>query len=383
MTYKNLVIDGSVSDMTVEGGIITAITPADSSSDSTRPSHLALPSMANMHTHSAMTLLRSAGSGLPLFRWLNEAIFPVEARLTPDDIHRGALQACNEMKASGTSAFNDMYFSIRSTLHAAIETGLCGNIALSVVDNDFENGNVKNFIKDYESLQLASSKHHLSISLAPHAIYTVNGRNLQYAADFAREHDTIFNIHISETRKEREDCIREQGVPPVVYLDRLGIFDKVGSLFVGAHALWLDNDEIAILGSHNATVVHCPCSNLKLGSGYRFLYTELRDAGVNVTLGTDGSASSDDLSLVGAAKFMALLQKGWRNDPSVLPSDELLSVASANGRRALRLPDNSLRPGNVADFALFPLDSDKFWGVNYSMPPAQLYIDLLNRLFFC
>ena len=410
MTYSNIIINGILSDLTVDDGLITDISPVqtrhwDVSNVFVKPNDqsklpcfgmarkrgcgetnltLAIPSLVNMHTHSAMTLLRSAGSGMPLFQWLNEAIFPIEAKLSPNDIYHGALQACNEMANSGTSAFNDMYFSIESTIRAAIETNISGNIALSVTDKDFSDGTVARFVKKFDSLcsRLPSGNPQLSISLAPHAIYTVNGRNLQYAADFAKEHDTLFHIHLSETRKEREDCLREHGVPPVVYLDRLGIFDKVGSRFVGAHALWLDDDEIGILGSHHATVVHCPCSNLKLGSGFRFLYTELRDAGVNVTLGTDGSASSDNLNLVEAAKFMSLLQKGWRNDPAVLPADELFRVASTNGRRALRLPDNSIRPGNIADFFLIPLSLNAFWGVDYSQPPKQLHLDLLNRLFF-
>ncbi|MBQ9587810.1 MAG: amidohydrolase [Bacteroidales bacterium] len=401
MEYENIIIDGVLCKMTVADGIITAIQPIGNLRDEHGTARadglrLALPGLANMHTHSAMTLLRSAGSGLPLHRWLHEAIFPIEAQLTPDDIYHGARQACLEMLQSGTTAFNDMYFSIESTLRAAQETGLGGNIALSVTDPDFENGTVERFVKEYDRnagmttsspTSTATPLTHttnpqLTISLAPHAIYTVSGKHLQYAADFAHDHGTLFHIHLSETQKEREDCLREHGVPPVVYLEQLHIFDRVGSRFIGAHALWLDADEISILGGHGASVVHCPCSNLKLGSGHRFLYSELRDAGVNVTLGTDGSASSDGLNLIEAAKFMALLQKGWRCDPSVLPADELFQVASANGRRALGLPDNTLRQGNVADFFLVNLSRPAFYGVDFSLPPAKLHHDLLNRLFF-
>lgn len=386
MTYSNLLINGILCDLTVTDGIISSIVASPQTPDHVPVSaiRLALPSLANMHTHSAMTLLRSSGSGLPLFRWLNEAIFPIEARLTPDDIYQGDLLAFKEMRNSGTTAFNDMYFSIESTIRAAKEQGMSGNIALSVTDRDFENGTVASFIKGYESLcsQVSSSASSLSISLAPHAIYTVNGTHLQYAADFAREHGTLFHMHLSETQKEREDCLREHGVPPVVYLDRLGIFDRVGNRFIGAHSLWLDADEISILGSHHVSVVHCPCSNLKLGSGFRFLYTELRDAGVNVTLGTDGCASSDNLNLIEAAKFMSLLQKGFRNDPSVLPADEVFNIASQNGRKALGLPDNSLKSGNVADFFMVPLDGPSFQALDFSQPPANLHTDLLNRLIY-
>lgn len=379
-------MDGVLSDITVDSGKIARIEPIGSDYEAQRREKsdeffFALPSLVNMHTHSAMTLLRSAGSGLPLFRWLNEAIFPREAQLTPDDIYRGALDACEEMLQTGTTAFNDMYFSIESTLRAAKETNLQANIALSVTDRDCEDKQL--FAKFLDSIHHRFEESGCTFSIAPHSIYTVSAHNLQMLADFAKEHQTLFHIHLSETQKEREDCLRENGVPPVVYLDRLGIFDKVGSKFIGAHSLWLDPTEIEILGSHHVTVVHCPNSNLKLGSGYRFLYTELRDAGVNVTLGTDGCASSDNLDMVEAMKVMSLLQKGVRNDPSVLPAEEVLKVASNNGRKALGLPDNSIVEDNVADFFLISTNNRVFKNIEYiNSTPTQIHQEFLNRLIY-
>lgn len=379
-------MDGVLSDITVDSGKIARIEPIGSDYEAQRRKKgdeffFALPSLVNMHTHSAMTLLRSAGSGLPLFRWLNEAIFPREAQLTPDDIYRGALDACEEMRQTGTTAFNDMYFSIGSTLRAAKETNLQANIALSVTDRDCEDKQL--FAKFLDSIHHRFEESGCTFSIAPHSIYTVSARNLQMLADFAKEHQALFHIHLSETQKEREDCLRENGVPPVVHLDRLGIFDKVGSKFIGAHSLWLDPTEIEILGNHHVTAVHCPNSNLKLGSGYRFLYTELRDAGVNVTLGTDGCASSDNLDMVEAMKVMSLLQKGVRNDPSVLPADEVLKVASNNGRKALGLPDNSIVEGNVADFFLISTNNRVFKNIEYiNSTPTQIHQEFLNRLIY-
>ena len=379
-------MDGVLSDITVDSGKITRIKPIGPDYEAQRREKgdeffFALPSLVNMHTHSAMTLLRSAGSGLPLFRWLNEAIFPREAQLTPDDIYRGALDACEEMRQTGTTAFNDMYFSIGSTLRAAKETNLQANIALSITDRDCEDKQL--FAKFLNSIHHRFEESGCTFSIAPHSIYTVSAHNLQMLADFAKEHQTLFHIHLSETQKEREDCLRENGVPPVVHLDRLGIFDKVGSKFIGAHSLWLDPTEIEILGSHHVTAVHCPNSNLKLGSGYRFLYTELRDAGVNVTLGTDGCASSDNLDMVEAMKVMSLLQKGVRNDPSVLPAEEVLKVASNNGRKALGLPDNSIVEGNVADFFLISTNNRVFKNIEYiNSTPTQIHQEFLNRLIY-
>ena len=379
-------MDGVLSDITVDSDKIARIEPIGPDYEAQRREKgdeffFALPSLVNMHTHSAMTLLRSAGSGLPLFRWLNEAIFPREAQLTPDDIYRGALDACEEMRQTGTTAFNDMYFNIGSTLRAAKETNLQANIALSVTDRDCEDKQL--FAKFLDSIHHRFEESGCSFSIAPHSIYTVSAHNLQMLADFAKEHQTLFHIHLSETQKEREDCLRENGVPPVVYLDRLGIFDKVGSKFIGAHSLWLDPTEIEILGSHHVTAVHCPNSNLKLGSGYRFLYTELRDAGVNVTLGTDGCASSDNLDMVEAMKVMSLLQKGVRNDPSVLPAEEVLKVASNNGRKALGLPDNSIVEGNVADFFLISTNNLVFKNIEYiNSTPTRIHQEFLNRLIY-
>ena len=386
MLYRNIYVDGVLSDITVDSGKIARIEPINPDCEAQSKANgdemfFALPSLVNMHTHSAMTLLRSAGTGKPLQRWLNEAIFPREAQLTADDIYRGALDACEEMRQTGTTAFNDMYFSIGSTLRAAKETGLQANIALSVTNHDCEDNLL--LAKFLDSIHHRFEDAGCTFSIAPHSIYTVSASNLQMLADFAKEHQTLFHIHLSETQMEREDCLRENGVPPVVYLERLGILDKVGSHFIGAHSLWIDETEIQILGSHHATVVHCPNSNLKLGSGCRFLYTELRDAGVNVTLGTDGCASSDNLDMIEAMKVMSLLQKGVRNDPSVLPADEVLKVASSNGRKALGLPDNSIAEGNVADFILISTSNRVFKNIDYTFStPTQIHQEFLNRLIY-
>lgn len=380
MKYFNVYIDGVLSDITVEDGIITDIASCETGHPEYSDVFFALPGLVNMHTHSAMTLLRSAGSGLPLHRWLQEAIFPREAKLTPQLIYKGACNACDEMLSTGTTAFNDMYFCIESTIQAAREKGMRANVALSVTDNDFDNPNL---ISDFMKILTSDSYGSLTVSIAPHSIYAVSGRHLQYLADFAKENGTLFHMHLSETLKERKDCLRENGIPPVVYLDKLGIFDKVGEKFIGAHSLWLDPDEIRILGDVHATVAHCPNSNLKLGSGYKFLYTELRDAGVNVTLATDGCASSDNLDMIEAMKTMSLLQKGIRNDPSVLPANEVFGVATANGRRALGLPDNTIKRGNCSDFFLVNINNIVFEGIDYlHSTPAQIHEEFLNRLIY-
>ena len=394
MIYRNVYIEGVLHDITVADGRIAAIeepgtaTPSEHDGDVRDCKGLmwALPALVNMHAHSAMTLLRSAGSGLPLMQWLNEAIFPKEARLTGDDILRGARMACREMKETGTSTFNDMYFNIDATVQAACETGMNAAIALSMTDRDFDNPEyavpARRFLEGFER-RLADAPRNIRYAMAPHSIYAVSGRHLKYLADFAAEHGVPLHMHISETLTERENCLKEHGVAPVVYLDRLGVLDTMGSRLIGAHALWLDDTEIELLGSHHASVVHCPNSNLKLGSGCRFRYTELRDAGANVTLGTDGCASSDNLDMVEAMKVMSLLQKGTRNDPSVLNAGEVLTVASSNGLQALGFGDNGIATGNRADFMLVDLSKRPFEGLDFGrLTPPQLREEFLNRFIY-
>lgn len=400
MIYKNLYIDGHLSDLTVTDGIITSIQPVQSGvgiQDSVINNHdsrtvdchamrWALPAMVNMHTHSAMTLFRSAGSGLPLQQWLHDTIFPLEAKLTPDDIYRGALQAFDEMRSSGTTAFNDMYFCTESTIRAAAEKRMGGIVSLSVTDADFEDPDkalqTHRFFNDYDRT-VSRLPHGITLAVAPHAIYSVSGKHLRYIADFAHEHGLPFHIHLSETQTERENCLKEHGVPPVVYLDQLGIFDKVGQHFIGAHALWFDETEIRILGDHQVTVVHCPNSNLKLGSGFRFLYNELRDAGVNVTLGTDGCASSDNLDMIEAMKVMSLLQKGTRLDAAALPADEVFRIATENGYRALGMDNCGIRTGAHANFFLVDISRPPFTILHQQdLSPEQRNSLFLNQLIY-
>ncbi|MCR4828481.1 MAG: amidohydrolase [Bacteroidales bacterium] len=371
MKYINVYVSGHAMDIEVDGGIITSLTPSKASD---APTRWAVPGLVNMHAHSAMTLLRSAGSGLPLMRWLQEAIFPREAQLTDEDIYRGALEACHEMLATGTHTVNDMYFSIDSTLRAASETGMQIALSHSMIDRNFDDPELwqwtQRFLKDYER-RLTMQEPHVRHVISPHAIYTVSGPHLQYLADFAKEHNMLFHMHISETQAERENCIKTHGVPPVVYLEKLGIFDKVGSHFIGAHALWLDETEIGILGGHGCTVVHCPNSNLKLGSGSLFKYCEMRAAGVNVTLGTDGCASSDNLDMLEAMKIMSLLQKGNHQDPTVLGAREVLDVATRCGARALGFDDRDIAVGAPATFFLVNLNNHHFNHIDWPTLTAE------------
>ena len=263
-----------------------------------------------------MTLFRGLGDDQPLDIWLNKYIWPAEQKLTDELVYQGTLQACNEMLASGTTAFNDMYFRLPALAQAVKESGIRALLGLNIFGDGDE---IDNF--PFSTL-------HFPFSIAPHSIYTVSEKGLRRCAAACKELGVPMHIHMSETQKEVDDCLREHGCRPWEYLDKLGILDGLGGNIIAAHCLYLSDTEIKIIGDHHITCVHCPNSNLKLGSGYRFPMIELLDSGARVTLGTDGSASSNNLDMIEVMKTAALLQKGWRGDPTVIPAEQILRIAT-------------------------------------------------------
>ncbi len=325
---SNALLNGAFVDITIDKGIISQIKPHHSLL-SPHTSHLieasglsVLPGLMNMHSHAPMTLFRGLGDDQPLDVWLNDYIWPAEQKLSDELVYQGTLQACHEMLASGTTAFNDMYFHLPAMAHAVEDSGIKALLGLNVFGDGEE-------LNDGDTIDLIS-RHSANInySIAPHSVYTVSQKGLLRCADFCKELGLPMHIHMSETQKEVDDCLREYGCRPWEYLDRLGILDLLGRNIIAAHCLHLSENEIRLIGDHHITCVHCPNSNLKLGSGYRFPMLELIDAGANVMLGTDGSASSNNLDMIEVMKTAALLQKGWRGDPSVVPASQILSLAT-------------------------------------------------------
>lgn len=320
------------------------------------------PTFANMHTHAAMTLFRGYGDDHPLQEWLNEWIWPAERNLDDDIIYWGTRLACLEMIKSGTTLFNDMYFYPAAAMRAVQDSGIRAMIGFTGFDffNPEAAEKMKKEITEwYDGLTTENCK--LSIPVvAPHAPYTVSGETLQWLADFAAERKLHYHIHMSETESEVAESVKQYGLRPYARLEKLGVLDRCGDKFIGAHSLHLDDEEIKFLGEHHASVVHNPNSNLKLGSGYKFMYNELRDAGVNVTLGTDGCSSSNNLDMLEATKTMALLQKGWRGEPTTMPAAEALRVSTANGFKAAGINAGKIEMGAKADLMLVDLDNIGF-----------------------
>ncbi|MDY5969493.1 MAG: amidohydrolase [Bacteroidales bacterium] len=362
MVIANILLDGQQKDILVEGNRIKDIRPSLSAEP---PRYAAFPGLINCHTHAAMTLLRGYGDDMPLENWLKDKIWPAEKHLDDETIYWGSRLACLEMIKSGTTCFNDMYFFQDATARAAQDSGLRAVLSLTGMDfyDPHQAEELKRRCLEWEKKivperrSATQSEGMLRFALAPHAIYTVSPSTLQWMKAFADEHEMLFHLHLAETQTEVDNCMLANGVSPVRYLHQLGLLSPATIL---AHGLWLTPDDIDLLGSSGAKVVHNPNSNLKLASGYRFLYNELCAAGVTVSLGTDGASSSNNLDLLEATKTMSLLQKGWRGDPQALPADEALRVATHNGAETLNLNAGELAPGRLADIILADLNNPAF-----------------------
>lgn len=358
-------------DISIEGSHIVSITPCDVKNpkaddiiiDGTNKA--AFPGLINCHTHAAMSLFRGFGDDLPLEEWLNDKIWPSEKNLDEEIVYWGSRLACLEMIKSGTTCFNDMYFFQQQTAQAVKDSGIRAVLALTGMDffDKEQAGTLKQRCHDFEKVltqdnRSASNREcQIRYAVAPHAIYTVSASTLQWLKAFADEHELLLHIHLAETQTEVNNSIQANGLRPVQYLRRLGLLD---SHTIIAHGVWLDDDEIKILGDTDTKVVHNPNSNLKLASGYRFRYNELRDAGVTVAIGTDGCSSSNNLDLIEATKTMSLLQKGWRQDPLAMPATEALTVATQNGAATLNLNAGKLEVGRLADLFLVDLNNLAF-----------------------
>jgi 5-methylthioadenosine/S-adenosylhomocysteine deaminase len=360
----NVLFNKQRTDILIEGNLISKVEPAgtipaegyDKIIDGS--SKAIIPGFVNSHAHSAMTLFRGVGEDVPLDQWLKERIWPYEAKLDEEMVYWGAKLACIEMIKTGTTTFNDMYWHIKGTLRAAEEMGMRSVQSYCWMDSMDENLFEENKARLQKAHRMSLDWSPLTtFAISPHAIYTVTGKAFRYINSYARDNDLIVHTHLAETRSEMDQSERDYGMSPTEYLNKLGL---LGPNLVAAHSLWLSSDDIALLGANGVNTVHNPNSNLKLASGYKFKYNELRDAGANICLGTDGCASSNNLDMIDSMKTAALLQKVWRNDPGAIPLKELMDVASYNGARALRIHAGRIEPGYLADVALVDMNRPSF-----------------------
>tara|TARA_B100001113_G_scaffold351930_1_gene352129 strand:+ start:315 stop:1643 length:1329 start_codon:yes stop_codon:yes gene_type:complete len=304
-------------------------------------------SLQNWHTHLAMILNRGTGEDLPLQRWLEEIIFPTEKKLNSELVELGTKASCAELIATGTTFACDMYYFPKQMAKGMIDSGIRGIAGGTVTDfptSSYPNG-PKQSINDLDNLlKEGTNNHRVEYAVAPHAIYTCGKETLIKSSELSRKHNSFLLTHASETRTEVANCHKENGCYPIEYLDSINFFDENKSVL--AHCGWLKKNEMRTLGKYNSKAVHCPASNMKLGVGGTMSYPAMIEAGVDVRLGTDGSASNNSIDLRQDAKLASLVQRHDHWDASILNPIELWKLATKESKDwvAWNLDDMRMRP---------------------------------------
>ncbi len=349
---------------------------------------LALPAFYNLHCHVPMTMLRGYGDGLPLQKWLFNKIFPFEAKLTEEDMYWATLHGSMEMIRSGVASFSDMYFHVPNIAKAVEEIGIKANLSHGVGGNG-DNINFKNLpaYRDTEYLIKKYSNNldsRIKIDASIHAEYTSNESLVRQVSEYAKEKNLIVHLHISETVLEQEECKkRHNGMNPVEYFNHCGLFENKCLL---AHAVHLEENDYNILSSSkDISVCHNVSSNLKLGSGFCDIVKLLKNS-INVTLGTDGASSNNNLNMLEEIHLASMIQKGLHKDPSVLSPEETIKLSTINGAKAQgRSKCGSIKVGNRADIIVFDMSKlhlqpifDSLANVVYSSEASDIVLNMVD-----
>jgi 5-methylthioadenosine/S-adenosylhomocysteine deaminase len=349
---KNVLVNEEQQDIYIEGNRIRSIgKDLVCKTDTTLNSEhkAALPSLLNGHTHAAMVLMRGYADDMLLSDWLNQKIWPVESKLTEEDVYWGTRLACLEMIRTGTTFFNDMYWHYHGVARAVEDAGIRAAVSAVFIDLFDEHKAAEQIELNqglFEETQRYSPR--ITFALGPHALYTVSTSSLEWAKAFADEHGLLIHIHLSETRQEVEDCLRRFDKRPVEYLHDIGF---LGPNVVAAHVIWVNDREIDLLREHRVKVVYNPTSNMKLSAGF-FPYRKIITASIEVALGTDGGAANNNLDMLEEMKFAALLQKINDGDPTVLNAHEVFRLATDNAGAIFNLNAGELQEGALADLIL-------------------------------
>jgi 5-methylthioadenosine/S-adenosylhomocysteine deaminase len=347
----------------IRDGVIEAVVPASDAAgrfagyaEVSLDSHALLPGLVNAHTHAAMSLMRGLADDLPLMRWLQEHIWPAEAKhVSAGFVRDGTLLACAEMLRGGITCFNDMYFFPEASLDAALACGMRSAHGVIVIEfpSAYASDPADYLRKGLELRDRMREEARATFCLAPHAPYTASDETLKKVATLSAELDLPVHIHLHETEHEIERSIAEHGVRPLERLRRLGL---VTPNLIAVHAVHLEAAEIELLARHGCSVVHCPSSNLKLASGLAPVAAMLK-AGINVALGTDGAASNNRLDILQEMRTAALLAKAVARDAAAMPAHAALRAATLAGARALGLAASigSIEAGKRADLVAVDL----------------------------
>ena len=317
---------------------------------------IAIPGLINTHTHAAMTLLRGYGSDNPLKVWLEEYIWPVEGKFVSYDfVKDGTEIAVYEMLRNGITTFVDMYFYENAVADVLNQVGMRGVLSGGILDfpvpgaktPDEAIEKTEQFYKEHQNSE------YITVAVGPHAPYTCSPETLKKAMTLAEKYNLLFHIHLSETKFEVNQIKEKYGATPIKHLENLGLLKEN---VLAAHVVHPTEEEIELMAKRNMKVAHCPESNLKLASGVAPVPDMLK-ADVCVSVGTDGTASNDDLDIIGEISTAAKLHKGYTLDPTVVNAKEALAMATREGAKAINQFDKigSLEIGKKADITLIDI----------------------------
>ena len=321
---------------------------------------LLMPGLVNCHGHSPMTLVRSAGDGLPLERWLSESVWPREALLRDEDVYWGMVLGADELLCNGITTTCEQYRHPDPVTEAVMDAGIRAVYTPGIFDvpgagsqNSWE-GLLDEACRLFDAMDGRDGRLHLGFG--PHAVYTVPRHGLRTIAAEAQRRDALLQIHLSETEAECAQVLASYGMSAPALLESEGALE---GRVLAAHSVWLDEADRAIVAGNDVAVAHCPGSNGKLGAGVAPLQ-DLLARGVRVGLGTDGPASNDDLHLWDEMRLAALLARATAADPAAVTSAAALRLATRGGGEALGLPVGALEVGRPADLIRLRTDDARF-----------------------
>jgi 5-methylthioadenosine/S-adenosylhomocysteine deaminase len=333
---------------------------------------LIMPGLVNTHTHAAMACFRGLADDLPLMTWLQEYIFPIESNLTAEIVYQSSLLSMAEMIKSGTTSFCDMYLFAKDVARATSDCGMRGWLGEVLYDFDSPNyGVLENGFNYVDEMFAQYEKHPLiTVTVAPHSVYTCSPTLLQRLKEVAERRNAPYVIHLSETKDEVAGCLEQHGNTPVKHLQALGILDEQ---VIADHGVVLTDEEIELLAVCKVKVSHCPESNMKLASGVAPI-PKLLGAGVTVGLGTDGSASNNDVDMFGEMDTAAKLHKVNTLDPTVMSAETTLKMATMGGAKLLSAQQEigSIEAGKKADIIVLDLNQPHLTPM-YNIPSHLVY----------
>lgn len=342
---------------------------------------IVMPGFINTHTHIPMSIFRDTLDGYGLQEWLNDKIWPMEDKLTEEDIYYSSLLSCVEMIKGGTTCFNDQYFMTDSIIKAAMETGLKIHCTRTLMDID---GNLEERLIDLEKLiNKYDSNDKVNINVGVHGLYTCSRECVQKALEIAKKYNAYIHMHFAENSKEIEDIKELHNADNPVYLIEKYFKDIH---LVLAHCVKIDPKEIISLKNVDLSVAHCPISNLKLGCGIAPIKSFIEN-GINVSLGTDGQGSGNNLDMFNSMAYTALLQKGINEDATLLPAYDVIKMATINGAKALGIQNKtgSIEEGKQADLIIIDLETtmtepinDVFSNIVYNAKANNVITTMVN-----